>query len=87
MASLSTPVLHTKAAMRISPSDRAIDAGDHAGTALEAAGKFHHHLTFFIEGVKVGRAGIDAEAFLAGVTDILIQLDMSFPIVFKGIQS
>jgi len=69
------------------PFDRTIDAGDHAGAAFEAAGKFHDHLSFLIQGVKVCRAGIDAETFLTGMADFLIEKNMGFLIVFKGIES
>lgn len=81
---LSIPVLNTIFTSWISPSDRAIDTGDHAGAALQTTGKFHNHLTFFIEGIKVCLAGIDVETFLAGLAGLLVQVDMVLFVVFEG---
>ena len=85
--SLSEAVLDSVFTSGIFPFDRTIDASDHAGSAFETAGKFHHHLSFLIQGVEVCRAGIDAESLLAGVTDFLVEKNMGFLIVFKSIES
>ena len=79
------PILDTQSAFGIFPSHGTIDAGDHAGAAFQAPGKFDGHLFFFGEGIKVCRAGVDAEPFLAGMTDPLVEKDMGFFIVFEGI--
>jgi hypothetical protein len=82
---LSETVLDTEFTAGIFPIDRAIDAGNHAGAAFETACEFHDHLSFFIKGIEVGRTGINAEPFLAGMTDVLVEEDMGFLIVFEGI--
>jgi hypothetical protein len=79
---LSEAVLDTEFTAGIFPFDRAIDAGDHASAAFKTAGELHNHLSLFIQGIQVGRAGIDAEPFLAGMTDFLVEKDMGFLIVF-----
>ena len=84
--SLSEAVLDSVFTSGIFPFDRTIDASDHAGAAFETAGKFHHHLSFLIQGVEVCRAGIDTETLLAGLADFLIEKNMGFLIVFKGIE-
>src|SRR4030042_2927125 len=84
--SLSKAVLDAVFTSGVFPFHRAIDAGDHAGSAFETAGKFHHHLSFLIQGVEVCRAGIDTEPLLTGMTDFLVEKNMGFLIVFKGIE-
>jgi len=84
--SLSEAVLDAVFTSGIFPFDRTIDASNHAGPAFETAGKFHHHLSFLIQGVKICRAGIDTEPLLAGMADFLIQKDVGLLIVFKGIE-
>ncbi len=64
-----------------------IDAGDRTGAAFETTGKFNGHLPFLGEGVEICRAGIDAESFLAGVTELLVENNMGFFVVLKGIKS
>jgi len=82
---LSEAVLDTEFTAWIFPSDRAIDAGDHAGATFETAGEFYDHLSLFIKGIEICRAGIDTEPFLAGMADLLVEKDMSFLVVFKSI--
>ena len=82
---LSEAVLDAAFTAGILPFDGAIDAGDHAGPAFETAGKFYHHLSLFIQGVKICRTGIDTEPLLTGMADFLIEKDVGFLIVFKGI--
>ena len=83
---LSEAVLNAVFTSGVFPFHRAIDAGDHAGATFETAGKFHHHLSFLIQGVKVCRAGIDTETLLAGLADFLVEQDVGLLIVFKGIE-
>ncbi len=85
--SLSEAVLDAVFALGVFPFHGAIDAGDHAGATFETTGKFHDHLSFLIQGVEICRAGIDAESFLAGVADFLVEKDVGLFIVFKGIES
>jgi hypothetical protein len=68
----------------IFPFHGTIDASNHAGAALQTPGKFDGHLFFFPEGVKVCRAGINAESFPAGITDLLIENDMGFFVVLEA---
>ena len=84
--SLSEAVLNAVFTSGIFPFHRAIDAGDHAGATFETAGKFHHHLSFLIQGVEVCGTGIDTETLLAGMADFLIEKNMGFLIVFKSIK-
>jgi hypothetical protein len=83
---LSEAVLNAVFTSGVFPFHRAIDAGDHAGATFETAGKFHHHLSFLIQGVEVCGTGIDTETLLAGMADFLIQQDMGLLIVFKSIK-
>ena len=82
---LSAPVLDAKSAFGMVPLDGAIGTGDHAGTAFETTGKLDGHLPFFGESVEISRAGIDAESFLAGMADLLIEKNVGLFIVLKGI--
>jgi hypothetical protein len=82
---LSKAVPNTALTAGIPPFHGAVNAGNHAGAAFEAAGIFHNHLPLFVQGIEVGRAGIDTETFLAGITDVLVEEDMGFFVVFKGI--
>jgi len=82
---LPTSVLDAKSALGILPVDGAIDTSDHTGAAFQTAGEFDGHLSLLRERIEVGRASIDAEPFLAGFTDLLIEMDVAFLIVFKGI--
>ena len=83
---LSKPILDAKSAFGISPLDGAVDAGDRTGAAFETTCEFNGHLLLLGEGVEVCRAGIDAESFLAGMTELLIEKDMGLFIVLKGIK-
>ena len=83
---LSKPILDTKPAFRIFPFHGTIHAGNHAGAAFQTSGKFDGPLVFFVEGVKVCGAGINAESFLTGGTDFLLKKDMGLFVVFKGIE-
>jgi len=83
---LSEAVLDAVFTSGVFPFHRAIDAGDHAAAAFKTAGKFHHHLSFLIQGVEICRAGIDTEPLLADMADFLIEKNMGFLIVFKGIE-
>ena len=56
------------------------------GATFQTTGKFDHHLSLFVQGVKVCRTGIDTESFFAGMADFLIKSDMGLLVVFKGIQ-
>ena len=82
----SKPILDTKSAFGMFPLYGTIDAGNHAGAAFQTPGKFDGHLSFFAEGVKVCRTGINTESFFTGVTDFLIKGDVAFFVVFKGIE-
>jgi hypothetical protein len=82
---LSKSILYTKSTPGVFPFDRAIDAGDLAGTAFQTTGKFDPHLSLFIKRIEVCRTGVNTESFFAGVADFLIKSDMGFFIVFKGI--
>ncbi len=84
---LAETVLDAVFAAGVSPFDRAVNAGNHAGTTFETTGKFYNHLSFLVEGVEVCRASIDAESFLTGVAYVLIEKDMGFLVIFKSIQS
>jgi len=84
---LSEAVLDAVFTSGVFPFHRAIDAGDHAGAAFETAGKFHHHLSFLIQGVEVCRAGINTEPLLAGLADFLVEEDMGLFIVFESVES
>jgi hypothetical protein len=77
--------LYTVSTFGIFPLDGAIDAGDHTGATFQATGKFHRHLSLFVQRVKVGRAGINTEPFFAGMADFLIKSDVGLLVVFKGI--
>ena len=79
------PILDTQSAFGIFPFHGTIDAGDHAGAALQAPGKFDGHFSLFVKRVKVCRASINAESFLAGITDLLIEDNMGLSVVLKGI--
>jgi len=69
------------------PFYRTIDTCHHASPTFKATGELNDHLPFFIKGIKVGWTGIDTESFSAVLTDFLIDLDVGFVIVFKGIES
>jgi hypothetical protein len=84
---LSAAILNAESALGVSPLHGTIDAGDHAGAALETTRILHDHLPFFVEGIEICRTGIDAETFFAWVTDFLVKLDMSFFIILEGIES
>jgi hypothetical protein len=83
---LTQPVLDTKSAFGVVPSDGPIDAGNHARATFEATRKFDGHLPFLSQGVKVCRTGIDAESFFTGVADFLIEMDVGFFVVFECIE-
>jgi len=82
----STPVLDAKSALGVFPFNGAVDTGNHTGATFKTTREFYGHLPLLGEGVQVCRAGIDAESFLAGVTDLLIKKDVGLFIVLKGIQ-
>ena len=82
----SKPILDTESAFGIFQFHGTIDAGNHAGAAFQAPGKFDGYLSFFAEGVKVCRTGVNAVSFFTGVTDLLIKKDMGLFVVFKGIE-
>ena len=83
----TAPVLHAKPAFGIFPSNRAVDAGNHAGAAFEAAGKFDVHLSLLGQAIEICGAGIDTESFLAGVADLWVKKDVGLFIILKGIES
>ncbi len=83
----AAPVLDAKPAFGISPLDGAVDAGDHAGAAFKAAGKFDSHLSLLGQAIKIGRAGVDTESFLAGMADLRVEKDVGFLVILKGIES
>jgi hypothetical protein len=57
---------------------RSVDTGDHARATFEAPGELHLHLaSVFIEGIEVGGAGIETEAFRAFLIDGLIRGDIN----------
>jgi hypothetical protein len=80
------PVLDTKSAFGVVPFDGPIDTGHHACATFEATRKFDGHLPFLGQGVKVCRTGIDAESFLTGVADFLIEMDVGLFVVLEGIE-
>jgi len=68
--------VYPEAPSGVVPSDRSVDTGNQACAAFEASGELHLHLAgFLIEGIEVGRAGIDTEALPAFLTDGLIRGD------------
>jgi hypothetical protein len=83
---LSTSVLDPEPALGILPFNRTIDAGNHTRAAFQTAGKFDHHLSLFIKGIKVCRAGINAKPLFAALTDLLVEVNMGFFVVFEGIK-
>jgi hypothetical protein len=86
MAFSSAPVLDTKTALRIGPLNRAIDTCDHAGATFQTTGEFDHHLSLFVERIEVRWTGINAKSFFAAVTDLLVEPNVGFFVVFKGIE-
>ncbi len=68
------------------PSHGAIDTGDHTGAAFEATRILHDHLSFLIQGIEIGRAGIDAEPFFAGMASLLIEVDMGLLVVLNSVE-
>jgi hypothetical protein len=79
-------VLDAKPAPGISPIDRPVDTGDHAGAALQTTGKLDDHLPFLCEGIEIGRTGIDTESLLARLTGLLVESDVGLLVIFDGIQ-
>jgi len=86
-ASLSEAILDPVLTAGILPFHRPVNAGDHTRTAFKASGEFDHHLPLLIEGIEVSRAGVDAESLFAIFANGLIENDMSFFVVLKGINS
>jgi len=86
-ASLSEAILDPVLTAGILPFDGPVNAGDHTRTAFKASGEFDHHLPLLIEGIEVSRAGVDAESLFAIFANGLIENDMSFFVVLKGINS
>ena len=84
--SLSKAILYTETAAGVFPFDGAIDAGDLTGAAFQTTGKLNHHLSLFVKGVKVCRAGVNAESFFAGVADFLIKRNVGLFVILKSIQ-
>jgi hypothetical protein len=82
----STPVLDTKTALGICPFNRIINAGNHTSTTLQTADKFHLHHPFLIKRIEICRAGINAKPLFAALTDLLVEVNVGFFIVFKGIK-
>jgi hypothetical protein len=83
---LSKSVLNAKTTVRVFPFDGAIDTGDLAGAAFQTPSILDHHLPFFVQRIEICRTGINAETLFAGMADVLVQRDMGFFIVFKGIE-
>ena len=84
---MSTPILDAKSALGIFPFDgTVVDTGDRTGATFETTGEFNGHLSFLGERVEIRRTGIDAEPFLAGLTDFLVEKDIRLFVVFKGIK-
>ena len=79
-------VLDAKSAPGISPFDRPVDTGDHAGAALQTTGKFNDHLPLLREGIEIGRTGIDTEAFFTCLADFGVKYYMVFFIIFKSVK-
>jgi hypothetical protein len=79
--------LNTETTSGIFPFDRTIDAGNLTGPAFETTGKFDHHLSLFVKGVKVCWTGINTEMFFTFLTDFWVEENVGFFVVFKGIQS
>jgi len=83
---LAVSILNPKAASWVIPGDRSVYTGNHARAAFEASGELHLHLaSLFIEGIEVGRAGIDTEALPAVLTGGLIEGDMAGFVVLEGV--
>jgi hypothetical protein len=78
--------LDTKTALGVCPFNGTINAGDHTSAAFQAAGKFDHYLSLFIKRIEVCWTGINAKPFFAAFTDLLVEANMRFFIVFKGIE-
>jgi hypothetical protein len=85
---LTIAIMDATFASGIHPGHGTVNAGDHAGSALETAGKLHLHLTaFLVEFVEVGRTGVDAKTFPAGPALPLIQGDVTLGVVLECINS
>jgi len=67
---LAVSIVHPEPTSWVIPGDRSVYTGNHARATFEASGELHLHLAgFLVEGIEVGRAGIDTEAFPAVLTD------------------
>jgi hypothetical protein len=78
--------LDAKTALGIGPLNGTINAGDHAGAAFQTSSKLYHHLSLLIERIEVCRASINAKPFFAALTDLLVESNMGFFVVFKSIE-
>jgi len=78
--------LYSETTPGIFPFYGPVETGDLTGAAFQTTGKFDHHLSLFVQGVKVCGAGVNAESFFTGVANLLIKSDMGFLVVLKGIQ-
>jgi hypothetical protein len=77
--------LDAKTTLRVFPLNGFIDAGDHTGPAFQTACKFDYHLSLFTQRIEVCRTGINTEPFFAVLTDLLVEPNMGFLMVFKRI--
>jgi len=83
---LPTPVLDPEPTPGVFPFNGIRDAGNHTSATFETARKFNNHLPFLVKRIKVRRTGIDTETFFTVLADLLVQRDMGFFVVFKGIE-
>jgi hypothetical protein len=78
--------LYTETIPWIFPFDGAVDTSDLAGAAFQTTGKFDTHLSLLVKRIEVCWTGINTETFFAVLTDFLVDVDMGFFVVFKGIE-
>jgi hypothetical protein len=79
--------LDTETTLGIGPLNGIINACDHAGAAFQTARKLNHHLSFLIQRIEVCGAGINAKPFFAALADLLVESNVRFFVVLKGIES
>jgi hypothetical protein len=80
------PILHSVLTSGILPAYGPVNTGNLAGAALKTTRILHNHLPrFFVQGIKVPRAGVNTETLLAVLADILLELYVALLVVLDGI--
>jgi hypothetical protein len=78
--------LYPEATPGVIPGYRSVNTGNHARAAFEASRELDLHLTgFLVEGIEVGRAGINTETLPTVPTSGLIEGDMAFLVIFESV--